>query len=52
LPRGRARARWLGRKKLSESTFSGASLERTLGARATLRNSTTVGKIAAQFGGG
>jgi uncharacterized protein (DUF1697 family) len=40
---------WLCRKKLSESPFSGALLERTLETRATLRNITTVGKIAAKY---
>ncbi len=40
---------WLCRTKLSESTFSGALLEKTLGMRATLRNSTTVGKLAAKY---
>jgi uncharacterized protein (DUF1697 family) len=41
---------WLCRKKMSESEFSGALLEKTLGMPATLRNSTTVKKIAAKFG--
>jgi uncharacterized protein (DUF1697 family) len=40
---------WLCRKKLSESTFSGALLEKTLGMPATVRNSTTVKKIAAKY---
>ena len=40
---------WLSRKKLGESKFSGALLERTLGARATLRNSTTVRRLAAKY---
>lgn len=40
---------WLCHKKMSESEFSGALLEKTLGMRATLRNSTTVKKIAAKF---
>lgn len=40
---------WLCRKKFSESEFSGALLERTLGMRATLRNLNTVKKIAAKY---
>jgi uncharacterized protein (DUF1697 family) len=40
---------WLARKKFSESAFSGALLEKTLGMPATLRNSTTVIKIAARY---
>ena len=40
---------WLCRKKLSESTFSGALLEKTLGMPATMRNSTTVRKLAAKY---
>jgi uncharacterized protein (DUF1697 family) len=40
---------WLCRKKLSESTFSGALLEKTLGMPATVRNSTTVKKMAAKY---
>lgn len=40
---------WLCRKKMSESAFSGALLEKTLGMQATLRNSTTVRKIAARY---
>ncbi len=40
---------WLCRKKISESTFSGALLEKTIGMPATLRNSTTVKKLAARF---
>ena len=39
---------WLCRKKLSESTFSGALLEKTLGMPATIRNATTVKKLAAK----
>ena len=38
---------WLCRQKISESKFSGALLEKTLGMSATMRNSTTVRKIAA-----
>lgn len=40
---------WLCRKKMSESEFSGALLEKTLGMQATLRNSTTVKKIASKY---
>ena len=40
---------WLSRRKMSASDFSGAVLEKTLKASATLRNITTVRKIAAQF---
>lgn len=42
---------WLARKKISESAFSGALLEKTLGMQATMRNSTTVKKLAAKYGG-
>ena len=37
---------WLCRKRMMDSTFSGAVLEKTLGMAATLRNATTVSKIA------
>jgi uncharacterized protein (DUF1697 family) len=40
---------WLCRQKMSESTFSGALLEKTLGMPATMRNSTTVKKLAAKY---
>ena len=40
---------WLSRKRRGESKFSGGLLERTLGARATVRNSTTVRKLAAKY---
>lgn len=39
---------WLCRKKMSESEFSGALLEKTLGMPATLRNSATIKKIASK----
>ena len=42
---------WLCRKKVSESAFSGAVLEKTLGMPATVRNATTVGKLAAKYPG-
>ena len=40
---------WLRRRKISESEVSGALLAKTLGMQATLRNSTTVKKIAAKY---
>lgn len=40
---------WLARRKVSESAFSGAALERALGMPATLRNATTVRKLAARY---
>ena len=40
---------WLIRTRFSDSAFSGARLEKTLGLPATLRNSTTVRKIAAKY---
>jgi hypothetical protein len=40
---------WLLRGNFSESKFSGARLEKILGVQATLRNSTTVAKLAAKY---
>jgi uncharacterized protein (DUF1697 family) len=40
---------WLCRGKMSDSAFSGALLERTLGLPATLRNVTTVKRLAARY---
>ena len=40
---------WLCRTKFSDSNFSGARLEKTFGMRVTLRNSTTVRKIAEKY---
>ncbi len=40
---------WLCRKKFSESEVSGALLAKALGVQTTLRNSTTVKKIAAKY---
>jgi uncharacterized protein (DUF1697 family) len=40
---------WLRRGKISESSFSGALLEKALGSAATMRNSTTVRKLAAKY---
>jgi len=42
-------AYWLCRKKMSESAFSGALLEKTLGMPATMRNATTVRRLAAKY---
>jgi uncharacterized protein (DUF1697 family) len=39
---------WKSRKNVSESTFSGAQLEKTLGMPATMRNITTVRKLGAK----
>ena len=41
---------WLCRKKQSESTFSNAVLEKTLGRQATFRGANTVQKMAAKYG--
>lgn len=40
---------WLCRTKVSDSQVSGALLTRTLGAQMTLRNSSTVKKLAAKY---
>jgi uncharacterized protein (DUF1697 family) len=40
---------WLCRKKISESEVSGAVLAKALGVKTTVRNSTTVKKIAAKY---
>ncbi len=40
---------WLCRRALGESRFSGALLEKTLGMPATVRNVTTVKKLAAKY---
>lgn len=40
---------WLARQRMQASTFSGALLEKTLGLPATLRNVTTVRKLAAKY---
>lgn len=40
---------WLCRKRFSESKLSGSHLERTLGMPATLRNLTTVTRLAARL---
>lgn len=40
---------WLCRKKISESEVSGAMLAKALGMEMTLRNSTTVRKLAAKY---
>lgn len=40
---------WLCRTKMSESTFSGARLEKAIGMPATMRNVTTIKKLAAKY---
>lgn len=40
---------WLCRKKMSESGFSGALLEKTIGMPATMRNADTVKSLAAKY---
>ena len=40
---------WLCRTKMSESTFSGALLEKTVGMPATMRNATTIKRLAAKY---
>lgn len=40
---------WLCRKKISESDFSGALLEKTISMTSTMRNATTVEKLAAKY---
>ena len=40
---------WLCRSKLSESAFSGARMEKTLGMAATLRNVTTIRRLAVKY---
>ena len=40
---------WLSRARMSDSTFSGALLEKTIGMPATMRNITTVRKLAAKY---
>ncbi len=41
---------WLCRIRMSDSTFSGGLLEKTVGLPATMRNTTTVKKLAAKYG--
>ncbi|NNJ11634.1 DUF1697 domain-containing protein [Chloroflexales bacterium ZM16-3] len=43
---------WRCRTKVSDSTFSGARLEKALGLSATIRNITTVRRLAAKYGAG
>lgn len=43
---------WLCRKTISQSAFSGAQLERVLGVPATVRNITTVRKLATKYAKG
>jgi uncharacterized protein (DUF1697 family) len=40
---------WLCRTRTTQSGFSGALLEKAIGMPATLRNATTVRRMAAQF---
>jgi uncharacterized protein (DUF1697 family) len=40
---------WLCRKRMSDSTFSGALLEKTIGMPATMRNVTTVKRLTAKY---
>lgn len=40
---------WLHRRDIGESALSGALLEKTLGMKATLRNSNTIKRIAAKY---
>ena len=40
---------WLCRTRMSDSTFSGALLEKSVGMPATMRNVTTVQKLAAKY---
>lgn len=42
---------WLARRGMGRSTVSGARVERALGGPTTLRNITTVRKLAQQYGG-
>ena len=42
---------WLCRKKVTESSFSGALLEKILGMPATIRNATTVEKLVTKYPG-
>ena len=41
---------WLCRIRMSDSTFSGGLLEKTIGLPATMRNISTVKKLAAKYG--
>ena len=43
---------WLCRTRISESAFSGGLLEKTIGLPATMRNISTVSKLAAKYGEG
>jgi uncharacterized protein (DUF1697 family) len=43
---------WRCRKSISTSEFSGAKLEKALGAPATMRNVKTLRRMAAKYGGG
>ncbi len=41
---------WLRRGRMSDSDFSGAALEKSLGMAATLRNMNTIERVMAKFG--
>jgi uncharacterized protein (DUF1697 family) len=41
---------WMCRIRMSDSTFSGGLLEKTVGLPATMRNTGTVKKLAAKYG--
>ena len=43
---------WMCSGRMSDSKFSNAALEKILGGRATMRNITTVAKLAAKYAGG
>ena len=43
---------WLCRTKMSESPFSGALLEKTVGMPATMRNATTIKRLVAKYPSG
>jgi uncharacterized protein (DUF1697 family) len=40
---------WLCRTRFSDSGFSGAKLEKSLGMKTTLRNTNTVERLAAKY---
>ena len=40
---------WLHRRRLGESALSGSLFEKTLGMKATMRNSNTINRIAAKY---
>lgn len=42
---------WLRRRRVGESDFTGAQLERAIGGPATMRNMTTIARLAAKYPG-